>query len=313
MARGTSQIQSPATELPEVQIVAINLDGCWQMELEWCSPEDLSQRLERKGISCEQFRLVGGQYRANPPFSSWLLAEAAGRAGWFYDQVQDCWFAMDETLDLVLPSVPQGEMKLELDSITYGWLRWWIRSDTQEVRCHADEMDAPIVPFVRFWQLLEEGKYPHIQMEHREWTQLICLPAEHSAPDMVRVCLVEQGRETKVLVDTVQPREAFMRELRVFFETLSEHKGLGHQFLCYSALPDQEFCALDDAAEAEWDRGVQAGIYPADSSGREEFTANAVTEGIQLSEDDNEYVNKYRQMLKSREIPEKWQRSHFLV
>lgn len=275
----------------------------WRMLSLDCEPEDIATRLAQQGLGGAGHRLVRHIYV--PRGSDGNLGATRGwRAGWDEISGTDLWLPIDEPLPPSLGTPVPAPVTLTLGQILYGSIYFTVRLGAQQIELVVDDIEDSLILFARFVRILTQGGTPHAWLANSACAHFKAIDAGGGA---CRLQIRLIGYQREEMIDVITDKASLAAAFRGLARAIADHPCFAHMWLCHCCLPNEDYERVSDTAEADWKQGVGEGRYPDDWEAEQLFTAERITAGIPLSEELSQFAAKYRQMLRTLEIPPGWQ------
>ena len=283
-------------------VFAVRTPEGWRMFAWECQPDDVEAKMAEEGMAGLEWRLVTHHHVAQG-LHGHFMTKSALRKGWHRHRESGLWYPMEEPVPPI-PGTPfQGDVSLSLLRIVHG-IEWSVTAGEKTITACIDEIDDSLVMWVRFIQLLAQGGFPHAALCNEAPTHLVVQDAAEA--NRCRFYVKDYGGDEPKVVDVIVSRSALVEQFTSFAAAISDHPCFAHSYLCCGSLPDDLVEIADDAAEAEWQAGVAAGRYPDDWDAERDFVERRIAAAVPLPENLSPWVDKYRLMLRTLEIPAEW-------
>lgn len=285
--------------LLSIAVGAVRNDGApgWHMVSLPCPPEQVSENLAELYLRGVRFRVVWtGQTETGCP--DWFLSWVAREHGWDRDRPSGAWFPIDEPLPVLPATDVQADVALALKSIQFGWAAITIKADSKLLELGIDDYQDSSILLVRFIQLLAAGGEPHACLADRATTSFVV----QNGPNQ-DLCRFYVEAANGIILDMLTDRQALVGQFRSLATAIADHPNFAHHFTCFGSLPPADFDAVNDAAEKEWEAGVESGRFRDDYDAQEQFVAARIVAKIRLSESCKKFASEEAAMLRTLEIP----------
>ncbi len=219
----------------------------WHLRLWPGSLADFRARIGGSAEACRGHRVIS---RGEVPaaYLPYFVADQAHRAGWQRHWARDLWFPPDEAFP-ALPGKPVPELiNITLIEIQHGLIRWSILADGKCLELSFDEVDDPLILFVRFLRELSNGGMPHAPFSNQGKAYFFVQPVP--LPSLCRFHVALRGPAGLETLDIVTCRQSLLKQFRAMAVTIAEHPFLADHFLERGLLPrwraalrDRDICS----------------------------------------------------------------------
>ena len=277
----------------------------WRMLALECELADLPEQIAKLGLAASEKRFVGASYVALDRWDSFIVEKALKR-GWHQGAQGDAWFPVEEPLPLVAGSPVRAEVTLSLASIMRGCIDVTVKVNDERHPFYFDNTDDELTVFVRFVQVLASGGLPHAALADYANSHFVVQAGPEPGLCYLHMKISQNDGEHHLRIDVLTERTRLVEQFCSLAHAIADHLNFGHQFLFHGWLSGTDYDRVWEAAEAEWKRGVEEGLFPDDFDAEQEFAASRVVAEVALPPEWALEVDQYRTMLRTLEIPDEW-------
>lgn len=216
------------------------------------------------------------------------------------------WIPIETSLSLPpSPNLEAAKVAFTVKELLFGSIVVEVTGAAQRLEIVIDDVyDSPII-LVRFMQVLAAGGRPHAAMADSTWCDFIV--DDGPSANQCRLIIDNDCPDRKGRIDVFTNRDTLIDAFRGLALEIGKHPNLAHHFLYHCCLPDDHYDRVANAHDKDWAEGVQRGIYPDDCDAEGQLLGALIVEHVPLPPDCAKEATRYRDMMKSLEIPRDWQ------
>ena len=293
-------------------VVAYRRKGTNRWELT-CFPyaeADVAEAFVQSEIEVDEFRIVSW-YGTMLGLGDFGNDQKAIQRGWIPDHDGHYWNAPGEPVPEYPDCSRDGHLIIELDSMAYGYLHIVVRGKTagKTVLIFDDTFTDPLVGLARLTDNISQGREGHAAVADDAF--YIAFHVWNRPENKVRLRMRSfskiVGKKANETADVIMDRATVVETFKKLLQDIANDPDFGHQFVCYDNLDEEQYDQAEKAAELEWKRLVDSGETNLDDGdAQERLLRKYVREMISLKPADLEYLEKYKRMLITYQIPDGW-------